>query len=619
MTVRTGRQWSLRGGLDKIRSIADQERPGLEPEIFVNLEILEPNCFILERQRLAILRLTSQRYLVTVNMSSFFTAPASHKKRKRAEGSSGNQSKKRNISTYKQRPTNGTRPSTQQERDESISGSESGSSIEESDVDAEISSSDDENETGAERRFRLAERYLESIKEQNDPTGFDAAEIDRDLIAERLKEDVAESKGKIYRHIASELSFATAEHTTFQADQFAVTAVAAAPPYAYTVAKDLSVCKWEIIDPESFSQTHPSNITPRRKPRLIRTFKSFRPQSKPQKQLNHTAPILCVAVSQSGKFLATGGQDKKIVIWDATTLKPLKAFTQHRDFVYALSFRRNTHTLYSASADRTIKIWNVDEMTYVETLFGHEDKIVDLVGLADEKCISVGARDRTARLWKIIEESQLVFRGGGSGSKAPDGEVYVEGSIDRVAMVDEETFVTGSDNGNICLWSALRKKPIFAIPLAHGADLAPGNDVNDRTRNYERGRPQARWITALTAVPYSDLILSGSWDGYIRAWKISEDRRRLESAGILGFAKPSKSLTNGDTITTNGHHETESIIGMERLIRGVVNGIAVFDRGERGKDGICVVAAASKEHRLGKWKPITQGRCENVVFEVKSV
>lgn len=52
------------------------------------------------------------------------------------------------------------------------------------------SESDHEDETGAERRLRLAERYLENIQGGVDEAGFDAAEIDRDLIAERLKEDV---------------------------------------------------------------------------------------------------------------------------------------------------------------------------------------------------------------------------------------------------------------------------------------------------------------------------------------------------------------------------------------------------------------------------------------------
>ena len=47
-----------------------------------------------------------------------------------------------------------------------------------------------EDETAAERRLRLAEQYLENIKGEVDEAGFDAEQIDRDLIAERLQEDV---------------------------------------------------------------------------------------------------------------------------------------------------------------------------------------------------------------------------------------------------------------------------------------------------------------------------------------------------------------------------------------------------------------------------------------------
>ena len=126
-------------------------------------------------------------------MSSFFTTPASQRKRKRVENGNVSSSKKRNISGGVSAQENGRE---RKQRDESISGSESdqedgavrrGGSEEEQ----ETSESDLGDETGAERRLRLAQRYLENLKgEVQDETGFDAAEIDRDLIAERLKEDV---------------------------------------------------------------------------------------------------------------------------------------------------------------------------------------------------------------------------------------------------------------------------------------------------------------------------------------------------------------------------------------------------------------------------------------------
>src|SRR6478752_3737177 len=109
-------------------------------------------------------------------MSSFFTVPGAQKKRKRTETSE--QPKKRVAPSKSAGKTNSKNAGPTKKRverdDESISGSDS---------------DDDEGETAAERRLRLAERYLENVKEHVDEAGFDAADIDRDLIAERLQED----------------------------------------------------------------------------------------------------------------------------------------------------------------------------------------------------------------------------------------------------------------------------------------------------------------------------------------------------------------------------------------------------------------------------------------------
>jgi len=132
--------------------------------------------------------------------------------------------------------------------------------------------------------------------------------------------------------------------------------------------------------------------------------------------------------------------------------------------------------------------------------------------------------------------------------------------------------------------------------------------------------PQPRWITALTTVPYSDVILSGSWDGAIRAWRVSDDKKKIESVGIVGTVPSTSDDSNF------------------RAARGVVNDISVFERGDRGKDGLCIVAACGKEHRFGRyvfffspinppqtvlitcrWKKIPNGRNGGVVFEVPRI
>ena len=412
----------------------------------------------------------------------------------------------------------------------------------------------------------------------------------------------AEGKGRLYRHIASSFDLDNASRALFRADTLSTTGIATFLPYAYTVSKDITLIKWELPAPMNTSiapsdanggPVKPASNPPPRRPKKLAFVRGTKAEAGNIGYLGHVDQILTVAASQDGKYVATGGRDRRIVVWDASNLSPLKVFTQHRDSVYGLVFRRGTNQLYSCAKDRTIKIWSLNELAYVDTLFGHQDEVVDIAALALERCLSVGARDRTARLWKVVEESQLIFNGGG-GEKKKDKlslggtKGFREGSMDRVAMIDEQTFVTGSDNGSLSLWTTQRKKPLSSISLAHGLEnpIAP-EDFSAETNSQQSTvpQPQPRWITALAAVPYSDLVVSGSWDGYLRIWKVSEDKKKLEATGVL----PTPS--------------------------SVVNDLSIFERGERGMDGLCIVAALGKETRLGRWIKV-KGRNGAAVYEI---
>lgn len=560
-------------------------------------------------------------------MSSFFSIPGANK---RKTTTASEKPRKRLATSKPGRPAHKSAASkpapsskSKDDDDDSISGSDieddaSIGSVEGSEGEESGSDSDREGETAAERRLRLAEQYLSNVsKEIQDDYGFDAEDVDRELLADRIKLDVSEAKGRVYRAIADELAFDKASHCYFKNNSESWTSVALRAPYAYTTTKDLYVHKWRIQDlpkdqwPQTRKKKPKKTPPPKKKPELEQWIRGNALKGKDNNYKRHLDRILCVAVSSDGKFLVTGGEDKRLIVHDAETLKPIKVFTHHRDAVTGLAFRRGTNQLYSCSKDRTVKVWSLDELAYVETLFGHQDEVLDIDALAQERCVSVGARDRTARLWKVVEETQLVFRGGGSGvdRKNPltgvdPRSISHEGSMERIAMLDDELFVTGSDNGALSLWSLAKKKPLHIIPLAHGlekpllpteasAEQAPGPDVVPP--------PQPRWITALRSIPYSDLILSGSWDGHVRVWKLSEDKRKLEKLGVLGQGKP----LDGE--------EGEP----EPLIRGIINDIAVCERGERAKDGICVVAAVGTQHRSGRWT-IGRGKGKNggYVFEV---
>lgn len=234
---------------------------------------------------------------------------------------------------------------------------------------------------------------------------------------------------------------------------------------------------------------------------------------------------MSLAISTDSKFLVSSDESNDINVWDPISLKHMHTFKGHKDIVTGLVFRKNTHQLYSSSKDRSVKIWSLDEMAYVETLFGHQSPITSIDALTRERAITAGGRDTTVRIWKIAEESQLIFNG-------------PVGSLDEVKLLDEEHFVSGSDNGSLCVWSVLKKKPLSTYPEAHGSE----NDV-------------PRWITSLATILNSDIFASGSYDNNIRLWKVTDQYRKilpLFSIEINGFV-------NGIHFTTDGRQLYASV------------------------------------------------------------
>ena len=75
--------------------------------------------------------------------------------------------------------------------------------------------------------------------------------------------------------------------------------------------------------------------------------------------------------SPDGKYLASGGNDNTVQIWDPAVLRPIKSVTDHLSAVKAVSWCPwQTGVLATAggTVDRTIRIWNTTNMTQINSL-----------------------------------------------------------------------------------------------------------------------------------------------------------------------------------------------------------------------------------------------------------
>lgn len=377
-------------------------------------------------------------------------------------------------------------------------------------------------ETADEARLRMAKEMIAKLEEaggDEDEASASGEDEDEDRVSRKLREQVEREQGTLQRNAADSILKLdmTAESRTrlLRGHRLSVTCtdVSGDERTVYSGSKDCTIIKWDV---ETGKKLH-----------------TFRDSRKAPNGKGHADEVLALSSSSDGRYLASGGRDGLVYLWDARSDSLIKTFKSHRDSVSGLAFRHHTLDLFSSSFDRTVNVWNISEMTFVETLFGHQSPIQGIDALYQNRALTCGG-DRTVRLWKVADETQLMFNGHSS-------------SIDCIKMSNEESFFTGSQDGSVSLWSTAKKKPHCSVRDAHSG----------------------KWVTAVGARLFSDVVASGSSDGYLKLWKSTNNRLSpMQAIPITGF----------------------------------INSISF------SKSGRFLVAGVGQEHRLGRWERIQKAR-----------
>ncbi|KAG2621377.1 hypothetical protein PVAP13_3NG251500 [Panicum virgatum] len=128
--------------------------------------------------------------------------------------------------------------------------------------------------------------------------------------------------------------------------------------------------------------------------------------------------VVCCDFSSDGKLLATGGHDKKVVLWGTEPLRPKSVLEEHSFLITDVRFSPSMSRLATSSFDKTVRVWDADNTDYsLRTFTGHSASVMSLDFHPNkEDMICSCDSDGEVRSWSINNGSCLtcvkVFKGG---------------------------------------------------------------------------------------------------------------------------------------------------------------------------------------------------------------
>ncbi|RKZ85723.1 MAG: hypothetical protein DRR19_15955 [Candidatus Parabeggiatoa sp. nov. 1] len=153
--------------------------------------------------------------------------------------------------------------------------------------------------------------------------------------------------------------------------------------------------------------------------------------------------VSSVAFSPNSRYVLSGGQDRKLWLWDLDSAK-LRSFYGHSDIIGSVSFSPDGRYALSGSRDRKVLLWEVNhgQLRRLHTYRGHSGFVSSVSFSSDNRYALSASYDKTIRVWDIGYRS-LVRRVKDSGWDSdwilsavlsPNGDYILSGSRKKIRL-----------------------------------------------------------------------------------------------------------------------------------------------------------------------------------------
>lgn len=113
----------------------------------------------------------------------------------------------------------------------------------------------------------------------------------------------------------------------------------------------------------------------------------------------HRMEIHSVAFSPDSRYLAGGGHDGKITIWDTKTFEKERTLSEHDGFIFSVAFTPGGKYLVSGSSDQTIRFWDKNTFEETKRVTSHSELSGAIAISPDGRYLASGGE--AVKVWKV--------------------------------------------------------------------------------------------------------------------------------------------------------------------------------------------------------------------------